>query len=73
MHETSAIHFLVYEKWSDYKMAQHTGSIAVKLDVISCQYILENQHYIKSVAQVVGFALHRIYIGRAGSWTEMGR
>ena len=52
-HETSLNHIEAAAMWSNFEKTLHSGSIAVKLGIISRQEILDNRHYIKSVAQVV--------------------
>ena len=51
--ETSVNHIEAAAMWSNFENAQQSGSIAMKLSIISRQNILDNRHYIKSVAQVV--------------------
>ena len=60
VHETSSFHLESALKWSSYKNTKQTGTIAARVLSISRQDILENRNYIKTVAQVMPYALCRI-------------
>lgn len=52
-HETSAGHLESTLKWTNYQEMLRTGSIISRVKSISLQDILDNRHFIKTVAQVI--------------------
>ena len=53
LHEASEPHITASLKWCSFQESVRTGTIITKIAEISREDILNNRHYIKSVAQVV--------------------